>query len=463
MRLFLTLMVVLFASILQVKAQTSPNIVLIMTDDQEFRSMAYMPKTKALLADKGITFTNSFVHFSQCCPSRASWLSGQYTHNNGVLGNSPLYDGGYGAWKPTEGNSLPVWLQNAGYTTGLAGKYLNNYDLETNHVPPGWSWWRGYKSPPNYYNWTIYAPNYPGGFFTAGSTPGSYSTDDLKSRALNFVTVQPHPHFLWVSLWAPHTTGSAPIPSVTYANTMNVPLIKTPAFNSDHMTGKHPRIAAYPVRDANGIASVQTYWNRYLETLQSVDDLVEAVVNKLTELGTIDNTYIIFTSDNGYMMGEYKWMGKVLPYERSIRVPLIIRGPGIPEGQTRPQLVSNVDVSATIVDLASANPLRVLDGRSLRPLFSGTPYAWRTALPLAGLYDPQLQYGTEKTRWRGVRTTTMKYIIASDGFEELYDLRADPYERFSVVNDPYYANALTDLRAKEVLLRNCIGNNCWIQ
>lgn len=460
-RFALVLSSLLFAPL---SALAQPNIILIMTDDQEIQSMEYMPKTKALLADKGITFTNSFVHFSQCCPSRANWLSGQYSHNNGVLGNTPMFGGGYQAWKPTEGNSLPVWLHTAGYHTGLTGKYLNYYENEANHVPPGWTWWRGLKSRPDYYGWTVYAPNYPGSFFTPPVTSSYYLTDDQKTRAVNFVTTNPTPQFLWVSLYGPHAASpGTPIPAPRHDGTFdNLIMKRNPSFNTGHMTGKHPIVASYPVRTPAQVAAVETYWRRYIETLQSVDDLVESVVNGLASAGRLNNTYIIFTSDNGYMMGDHRWMGKVLPYERSIRVPLIIRGPGIPEGQTRDQLVTNVDVVATIVDLASATPLRVLDGRSLVPLFSGAPYAWRSAVSLTGIYDPGQLYETNLTRWNAVRTMTRKYIRASDGHEELYDIEADPWERFSVVNDPYYANDLNVLRGLETTLKSCSGSSCWV-
>lgn len=437
-----------------------PNIVVIMTDDQDTQSLAYMPKTKALLADKGVTFSNSFVQFPQCCPSRSTWLSGQFAHNHHVLGNSTSWGGAYPAWKVQESNSLPVWMQNAGYTTGFFGKVMNAFNAEPYHVPPGWTVFRAMKTT-GYYNWTIYKAN--GTIGTLGATAADYSTDNYLPRAQGYVTAHPEPFLNMSWLFAPHIDGSGEaVPAPRHVGAFATePMPMSPAFNSTHTTGKHPLVQGFPAMTPTEVATMQESWRRYIETLQSVDDYVEGIVTSLETSGRIGNTYIIFTSDNGSLWGDWKRPGKALPYERSIKVPLIIRGPGVPEGITRSELVTNADVAATLVDLADALPGRTLDGRSMVPLLSTAPVAWRTAQLLTGMYDPQQAYDTNYIRWNAVRTRTRKYIRSSDGHEELYDLTADPWEHFNVMTDPYYAGDVVALRALEYDLRTCAGITCW--
>lgn len=461
-RVLAALVAVILGACAPALAQLPPNVVVILTDDQEPDSLAYMPKTRALLADKGVSFANSFVQFPQCCPTRSTWLSGQFAHNHGVLGNSVAWSGAYQAWKPQEANSLPVWMQAAGYTTGFVGKVMNGYEVEAYHIPPGWSWWRGMQTT-GYYNWSIYQAN--GTIKTFGTAAADYSTDNFAWRSESFVTTHPQPflHFAW--LFAPHVDADgfatpAPRHDGMFATE---PMPKTPAFNSAHTTGKHPIVAAFPVMDAGKVAETETRWRRYIESLQAVDDFVETVVTALETSGRLANTYVIFTSDNGILNGDWKRQGKVLPYERSIRVPLIIRGPGVPEGVTRQEIVTDADVGATIVAVSGATPGRVLDGRNLVPLLSTGPAAWRSAVLLTGMFDPQQVYDHDFTRWNAVRTRDRKYIRASDGHEELYDLEADPWERFSVVADPFYAGDLTALRALETSLKTCAGASCWVE
>lgn len=442
------------------QAQQRPNIVVIMTDDQEPDSLAYMPKTRALLAEKGVSFANSFVQFPQCCPTRSTWLSGQFAHNHGVLGNSVPWNGAYQTWKPQEANSLPVWMQAAGYTTGFAGKVMNGYDAEAYHIPPGWTWWRGMRTT-GYYNWSIYQAN--GTIGQLGKAEADYSTDNLAWRSADFVGNHPQPflHFAW--LFAPHIAADgfatpAPRHDGMFATE---PMPKTPAFNAGHTTGKHPIVAVFPGMDAAKVAETEKRWRRYIESLQAVDDFVETVVGALETSGRMANTYVIFTSDNGILHGDWKRQGKVLPYERSIRVPLVVRGPGVPEGVIRREIVTDVDLAATIVALSGATPGRTLDGRSIAPLLSTAPTPWRSAVLLTGMYDPNQTYESAFTRWNAVRTANRKYIRASDGHEELYDLEADPWERFSVVDDMFYAADLLALRALETSLKTCAGAACW--
>lgn len=454
---------VILVSIRDAPAQSQPNIIFIMTDDQDLQSLDYMPKTKALLGDKGVTFSNAFVQFPLCCPTRATMLSGQYSHNNGVRGNLPAWNGGYQVWSPTEGNSLGPWMQAAGYSTAFLGKNMNGYEFETYRVPVGWTRWRGLKEW-DYWNWSIYVGD--GTIKHNDNRPTEYLTDNqaIRGTALIRSATQPFMNLVWT--FAPHIAkngSGAAVPAGRHLGTFdNVPVPHTPAFNSTHTTGKHPIVASFPVMNSAAVANSERVWRRNIESLQAVDDLVEDIVDQLTVSGLINNTYIIYTSDNGNLHGEWKKYGKLLPYERSIRVPLIIRGPGIPAGVVRNELVVDADITATILDWGNAAYGRTLDGKSLVPLLSTNTVAWRSALFLTGLYDTSGIYDQNFTRWNAIRTATRKYIRASDGFEELYDLQADLWERFSVVNDPFYAADLISLRALELQQRTCSGTSCWV-
>jgi len=444
-------------------AQSRPNFVMIMTDDQDLASLAYMPKTRALLADKGVTFSNNFAQFPLCCPSRATILSGQFAHNNGVRGNSPVWNGGYAAWKPTEGNSLAPWMQNSGYQTAFVGKYLNDYERETYYVPPGWAKWRGLKKV-NYWGWIDY--NGDGTLKTGTGAEEDYLTDNQTKRSVNLIKFAEPPFMNFTWTFAPHvdTGTTTAIPAPRHTGLFDaIAMTRSPAFNTQHTTGKHPLFAAFPPLSPASEAAAEINWRRYTESLLAVDDMVEAIVNQLTVSGHINNTYIIFTSDNGNLHWEFKRNEKLLPYERSIRTPLIIRGPGVPQGVTRNELVLDADLTATILDLAGTAYGRVLDGKSLAPLLSTNAVPWRSAVFLTGLYDGGQVYDQSYTRWNAVRTATRKYIRASDGHEELYDLDADLWERFSVVADPFYAGDLAALRALEAQLKTCAGASCWVE
>jgi arylsulfatase A-like enzyme len=252
------------------------------------------------------------------------------------------------------------------------------------------------------------------------------------------------------------------------------------------MTDKPPWARRLPDLGPNAKQRFEDVYRSRLQALQAVDDLVEAIVNALLETGKIDNTYIIYTSDNGFSYGEHRMEGKVNPYEGSMRVPLVIRGPGIPHDQTRNQLVNNLDVVATIEQIASATPGLVPDGKSLTPLFADPDATWRSAILIEGGHEQtheksaagseeswlpwlkQVLAGTwSKSRaspklFFGVRTPTRKYVQYGDGFEELYDLGADPFELENKADDAAYADDRDALRKIYVKLKTCVGNDCWV-
>jgi arylsulfatase A-like enzyme len=473
----------LCALLLSTAAVASPNIVVIMTDDQEDTgSLAYMPKVLSLLADHGVTFTNSFVNYPTCAPSRSSFLTGQAAHNHGIQSNDP---GGRAAWwtfKDKEGNTLPVWLKAAGYKTALLGKYLNGYGKKQKPrrsesankdsyqsvlsrwtasvaqylngsgkspaaigpVPVGWDLWYAFTGAVRYYNYSI---NEDGKRIKFGQQASDYSTDVLKERAVRFIESQSgkaDPFFMLIVPKAVHGQGDegkaehAAIPSPKYKDAfMDVKLPRGPAFNNP------PSTRLDPVR-------LEREYRAELQALQSVDELVEAVVNALRSAGVLDNTIIIYTSDNGFLFGDHGRRAKGVFFEGAIRVPLIIRGPGIPEKQKRDQLVNNLDVVATIEQLAGLTPRLAPDGRTLTPLFADSDTPWRSALLL------------ETLAGFGVRTAAKKYIKTSEGTERFYDLLADPHELQNKVGDANYASDVASLRTTLEKLKSCAGSSCWV-
>jgi len=249
---------------------------------------------------------------------------------------------------------------------------------------------------------------------------------------------------------APHTPA---IPSHKYEQAFgDIKLPMSPAFNERNVSQKPPVISKLPTLDEEKIGKLQKRYRGVLQTLLSVDDLVEAVVDALQSTGKLEDTIIIYTSDNGMMLGDHRWVGKYIAYEGSIRVPLVMRGPGIPKNETRSQLVNNLDVVATIEQLTNVTPGISPDGRSLSPLFTSSAAPWRSAILIEALGH----------REAAVRTATRKYIKYGRDFEELYDLVVDHYELENKVRDTSYANDLASLRPTLDGLRSCSGSSCWV-
>ena len=244
-----------------------------------------------------------------------------------------------------------------------------------------------------------YAINENGNILSFGTSPADYSTDVLKNRAVRFILDQAGSNqafFLYVASKAAHAEGKHAIPSRNYEQALaDVTLPKGPAFNEEnvrHKSLKPPRLSEEATRELG------TAYRAALQSLQSVDDLVEALVGALKSAGKLDDTVIIYTSDNGYLFGEHRMIGKSAAYEESIRVPLLLRGPDIPANETRSQLVDNLDVVATIVDLARREPSIALDGRSfclsfrIRTPHGGRRFCSRARKPLPG--------SNEALQWR---------------------------------------------------------------
>jgi N-acetylglucosamine-6-sulfatase len=443
-----------------------PNVVVLMTDDQTLESMRVMPGVRRTLAERGTMFSRSFVSFSLCCPSRATFLTGQYAHNHGVVGNRPP-TGGYGALEAAE--TLPVWLRRAGYLTMHVGKFLNRYGMDgpPTDVPPGWDEWHASVDPLTYeYYGTRLNEN--GALRTY---PADYSTDLYARRAEELIARAPArggPFFLSVGFLAPHAGGppeaddpaslatptparrhrdrfaAAPLPAAVRAAAAEADLSDKPSFLRERP----------PIGPAEAEAIEENYRQR-LESLLAVDEAVVSIVDALRDSGELARTLVIFTSDNGFFHGEHRMASeKMLAYEPSIRVPLILRGPGVPAGVERRQLVTNADLAPTILDVAGASATKPQDGTSLLPLLADPGRGRDRDLLLEG---PE---GFTVDSYRALRTDRYLYVRYATGERELYDLRRDPLELRSLHDDPSHERLEGELARRLRALSECAGRGC---
>ena len=474
MRFLIVALALLLVPLWAGSSVAKPNIVVIMTDDQrDIDPLERMPNTTALLTQRGLRFVNSFVVNPICCAARASFLSGQYSHNDGVWDNKPgERPGGFKAFKGDD-NTVACWLQQAGYRTALIGKYLNGYgNVAKKYRPPCWNEWWGLVRPFRYYD---YEANHNGVIAEYGKRTKDYQEDIVSGLAQKFIGGADQPFFIWITAIAPHggyPNENTPVPPKRYKEyfkTLKLP--HPPNFNESDFSDK-PRFLRnnQPLMDRTAVKlSTQSYRLR-AESLLAADDMVGAIVNELQTKGLLENTYIVFTSDNGFFQGEHRMpIGKHLLYDEALRVPLVIRGPQIAAGETRTQMVNNLDLTATIVDLADATAGRTLDGRSLVPMFSAPDIPWRTGMLVEGVdaLPSEDERGTVYGYYSGIRTSGYLYgehvnrREAYDG-NEFYDLGADPYEVLSRPKDPQYRAVIGQLKPLLSGLRTCQGDSCWV-
>jgi N-acetylglucosamine-6-sulfatase len=467
------------------KSPSRPNIVVVMTDDQTVADLRDMPRTRRLVERRGVRFDRSYVSYPVCCPSRATFQTGQYAHNHGVMG---LYapTGGYG--RLDKHNTLPVWLERAGYYTTHLGKFLNGYgDQEPADVPPGWSEWHATVDYSTYRMWG-YRLNDNGRIRTYGrpfrQDPRLYQTDVLTRKALRAMkNAGRRPFFVSLNYLAPHhedrrvqrRTGKSVRPAPRHARAYaSASIRRTPSFNESDMSDK-PRYLRRHTRPLTRrhIARITRTQRSRRAALLAVDDGIGRIVSALRRRGQLGNTYVVVTSDNGYMQGEHRVRsGKLLPYEPSTRVPLLISGPGLPRGRRSSELVANVDLAPTLVAIAGARAGRVMDGRSLLP-FAGNP-GRRTRRAILHETGGALHAGPRaqdeaanraqalKTvlTYQGIRTRRWLYVRYRDGSRELYDMRRDPNQLNSLHANPRYRRTMGKLGRQLRRLAHCRGAGC---
>jgi len=466
---------------LALSTPTKPNILFIVTDDQDLLldSLQYMPRVHDLLANQGTTFSHAFVPLSLCCPSRTSILTGRYTHNTQIYTNS-LPDGGFARFYALglEQETVAVALQKVGYRTAILGKYLNDYPLTVppTYVPPGWNEWvvPSDGAPYTEFNYTL---NENGSQVKFGHAATDYMTDVLAKRARRFITKAAADHvpfFLYLTPYAPHKPCTpAPRHAALFPG-LQAP--RTPSFNEVDVSDKPEAVRNLPLLTPELIGAIDHLYRLRVQSLQAVDEAVGSIVQLLEATGQMRNTYIIFTSDNGFHQGQHRlFNSKYTAYEEDVRVPLIVRGPHVPAKRVVDALTENVDFAPTIAQLAGATLSSKVDGRSLVPLLRNNPVpaSWRQTVLLE-----QFQFidgpggGTDSVRepgdalkdeehvtHRGLRTATFKFVEYGTGEHEYYDLVKDPYELENLASHigPLLMGQLTS-RLND--LSQCQGTDC---
>jgi arylsulfatase A-like enzyme len=442
-----------------------PNVVVFLTDDQTVAQVRYMPNVQRLLEERGTSFTRSFATFPLCCPSRATLLTGQYAHNHGVLHNA----GPYGGYKRLDhSQTLPMWLKLAGYRTLQVGRWLNGYgteNMDLSEVPVGWDeWFAPVGSSAQSFQGQTINENGLLRFFT------EYQSDLYAEKAIELIRETPptSPLFLNMTFSAPHAGRpldnddpqliNTPSPAPRHRNAFaNVDLPAPPNFNEADVRDKPQDVFERPLINAEGAAAIRENWQQQLESLLGVDEAVGRVVAELERTGRLENTLLVFTSDNGFEHGEHRIpVEKVWPYDESARVPLIFRGPGVPEGLQLGQLTGNIDVVPTILDAADAAAGRRQDGRSLFELMADPTREWGREILLesgfgantVGGYSAIRNYGFLYVEWR------------HSGEYELYDLKRDPWQLENLDGKVAYARTQAELARRLRGLRGCVGSRC---
>lgn len=439
-------------------ADTRPNIILITTDDMARTDLRWMPQTRKLLGTAGVSLPQFISNHPVCCPARAEILTGQYAQNNGVRNNvGPL--GGYDALRE-EGQHIGSWLKDAGYRTAFVGKHLNGWENNP-RTQPGWTRFNpivdGIYRP---FDLTMWRDGQPLAY------SGTHTSDLMGRLTNNYIrnfAQAGGPFFIWTSQVAPHgmQVDGRWVPPLPAARHRGVypdalpPTLKRPSYGEADVSDKPQYVQDSVTLSRTRAIAVH---RARIRSLRSVDDQVKSMVDTLRKVGRLRNTFIFFTSDNGYLLGEHRLRNKNYPYEESLRVPFLARGPGIPAGTTRDGMYSLVDLAPTFLRIAGVSSPRVLDGRSMLPtLRRGAP----------GYSDYLIQAGHEQSDWwwRGVRSKEFVYVKYYDpldgGFEELYDMRKDPYQLRNVAQDPLYAAELARYRLRLETLGSCAGSTCW--
>jgi N-acetylglucosamine-6-sulfatase len=453
---------------------SAPNVVIIMTDDQRWDTVTsqYMPRlTNILSQNPSITYTNSFVPNSLCCPSRASTLTGDYSHTTGVYGNDGQWGGFMSFTAPPEGNSVSsvndtttigVDMQNAGYRTALIGKYLNGYPYGPRiaqppyyykYVPPGWNRWFSVHGAV-YYSYYAAKNGKRSGYF--GTAPNDYITGVLSREAIRFIdTPTTKPFFLYYAPTAPHgpaipdprDLGRFHVRDYVQPRSFGKAEAGAPNYIEDHKWN------STSVRNANRIHK------RQLNANYGVDRSIGKIWSELP-----DNTVVLFMSDNGFLWGEHRWNGKEVPYNESLRIPIMLVGKNLqtslPTGTDScppmysfttscdARIVLNIDVAPTLEGIAGVTSGHSFDGRDM--LTSA-----RNTFVLEHWWNP-----VRMPTYCGVRSTDWMYVrynkVEEPVEEGLYDENADPWEMHNLAvtdpADPVVAAELQTMRDRAAIL-----------
>ena len=450
-------------------APKPPNLVFVLTDDLDPSLLKFMPTVRSM-QKAGASFSDYTVSDSLCCPSRTSIFTGQYPHNSGVFTNDGA-DGGYGAFQNhgLADQTYAVALQKAGYRTGFMGKYLNGYDPKAgdgtpgSNVPPGWNEW---DVAGNGYPELGYTLNENGREVAYGKRPQAYLTDVVSTKGQNFIlnaSAAGKPFALEIATFAPHSPYTpAPRDAKKY------PGLKAPrskAFNEADMSDKPAWIKGRAKLTTAQVKKLDTVYRKRAQSVRSVDLMLSRLRSTLKATGQLNNTYVVFSSDNGYHLGEHRLpAGKQTAYKTDLVVPLVMTGPGVKHA-TIGRPAQNVDLAPTFVDLAGAPALPKADGRSLLPLLEGQrPANWR-AYGLVEHHGPNTdpsdpdypgKNGANPPSYEAITNDRLTYVEYADGEREYYDNQKDPQQLVNRWKDLSLTRR-AELKSAVQNLRTCAG------
>lgn len=423
-------------------AGSPPNVVLLLADDMRWDMLWAMSTVQSELIDHGVTFSNGFVVNSWCCPSRATILTGKYSHGTGVW-KQQAPNGGFEAFH--DDSTIATWLHGAGYRTGFLGKYLNGYNTPS-YVPPGWDRWFAFTNnngQGHYYEYTVSSDGTPLAF---GSAEQDYSVDVLAAQAASFIQQTPLGKPLFLE-WAPIGPHQPAIPPSRHEGAFaGLPPQRLPDYNEADVSDKPLYLRNQKLDDDERAGLDQLRIDMY-ETLLAVDDGVATILDALAASGRLGNTLVLFASDNGLMLGEHRWDSKLVAYEESIRVPVVIRyDPLVVSPRVDARMVANIDFAPTLAGAAGLTAPGA-DGLSLLPLLTSPKGRVH-----ADFLIEHLQGNDKVPTFCAVRGKRYKYVEYATGEEELYDVLIDPFEMTNRASDADMASILASMRARALQL-----------
>ncbi|KAJ5114357.1 alkaline-phosphatase-like protein [Penicillium alfredii] len=491
MRVTATIFAPLLMGLTALAAESKPNFVVILTDDQDLRmnSMDYMPKLKKYVTDDGMFFNHHYATVALCCPSRASMWTGRAAHNTNVTDLGPPH-GGFPKFIEEGLNKkwLPVWLQDAGYKTYFTGKLMNFHNVGNYKKGQDDMGLDGhdFMIEPGAYQYTNTTIQH--NMEKPKSYPGVYATDLLANKSLAWIdkaAKDKSPFFLAINPINPHnnfnwnngkTNWSAPIPAARHKDKFQDAVVprSTSSFNPDKPSGAS-WVKQLKKLDSKTLKENDDVYRRRLQALQAVDDMVENTVAKLKEHNMLDNTYIIYTSDNGFHISQHRLTpGKRCPYEEDVNVPLVIRGPGVPKSKTVDFVTSHLDIAPTIVNWAGAKGPGDFDGKKIPANGSpGSEEPWEHVQvehwgevsshvnsPLSGVINS----------YKAIRVIGPKYnlyyAVWCQGDHEVYDMINDPYQMKNLYNSTSKILGVSmqkvedRLDALTLVTKSCKGDTC---
>ncbi len=474
-----------------------PNIVFLLTDDQDVtaNSLDYMPRLNKLMREEGMEFLNYFVSTALCCPSRATIIRGQFCHNtkiydNGDLNNSTYLSGAFVKFvkEGMENSTIATQLKEVGYETFLIGKYLNGYDDgQASHVPVGWDHWWGMTDV------AYFGPHFSQGGSLLKTPISTYQTDYINNKSLDLIANRnkSKPFFIYIAPFAPHAPS---LPAPRHAHLF--PHEKAPRYASynpsDSIQQQKPSwIKRLPPLNSVQLSYIDNFYRNRLRALQAVDEMLENITVLLQQEGIADNTYFFYMGDNGQHLGDFRLpAGKRQAYDTDIRVPFLVRGPGIKGGTKVTEVVMSVDLVPTWVELAGGSPptTYTVDGKSISPLLFGklSPQpkenVFRSAA-LAEMYGGSSTMGVryigmsgfEKNRFWNNTYQAVRVINGSDwatdanwlytewctGEKEFYNVSTDPHQISNLINSTS-TSLLVRLSILTQALGSCSGQTCSV-